>query len=109
MAWRVDEEAQRARVVALVRAGGHDAALHRRIPLTREQVRYILALLETRTARRYGPEAVAGALARMAALEAALTPDTGHSDPESGLDHLQDFLGDVYAESDGHGLWDVAE
>lgn len=105
VAWRVDEEAQRARVIVLVQEGGHDAALMRSVGLTREQWRYVLALIETRTARRYGPEAVTGALARMVALEAALTPDMGHEAPESGLDHLHDFLGEVFAESDGHGLW----
>lgn len=108
MEW-AEEDARRARIIRVVEEGGSDTRLHRCITLTREQVRYILALLEMRSARHYGPEAVAGAMQRVALMESCLRPDLDHEAPESGLAHLLDFLGEVCAESDGHGLWELAE
>lgn len=110
------EMADRQRVIALVQEGGHDTELYRRINLNRQQLRYVVALLEFRMASKQlsrgetpaeVTERVAGAMRRVVALENDLSGLYHGGTGAAGIDHLLDFLGEVCAESDGHGLWKV--
>lgn len=112
------DEAKRERVIALVGEGGHDTALYRRVTLNRQQMGYVCALLELRmashplSANETGDERaerVAGCMRRVSAREAELSGLYHGGTGAAGIDHLLDYLGEVMAESDGHGLWDVEE
>lgn len=115
MAWREKEEAIRARVVALVRAGDHDTTLYTRPNLNRQQLGYLCALLELRLATyqdgRYQTDAerakaVTGALGRVQTRERTLSGLHHGGTGGAGIDHLLDYLGEIVAEHDIHGLWD---
>jgi hypothetical protein len=91
--------------------GPRDTELYTMPRLTREQMRYLLALLETRLARlpmsRDETEAevaerTARAIWRVEAQERDLQRGDGE---ENGIDHLHDYLGEICAEHDNHGLW----
>ena len=93
----------------LAESGRADAHLLRELPLTREQVRYLLALVDMRSTTRhsdqYGPFSHANATFHVRTLEDALSPDVSHEHPESGLEHLRQFLQEMLRESDEQGLW----
>lgn len=110
------EEGQRERVIALVNEGGHDTALYRRVTLNRQQMGYLCALLEHRLADQSGAHVddltlwvnrVDGAMRRVVERERELSGLYHGGKGAAGIDHLLDYLGEVMAESDGHGLWDV--
>lgn len=116
-AMAIDEQG-RERVIGLVEEGGHDTELWRRISLNRQQMGYICALLEYRMASKAlsrgetgaeVAERVTGCMRRVVQREVELSGLYHGGTGASGIDHLLDFLGEVMAESDGHGLWEVTE
>lgn len=112
------EDQKRERVITLVVEGEHDTRLSRRVTLNRQQMAYLCALLEFRLASSRlssneapgeASERVVGAMQRVMRSEAGLSGLYHGGTGAAGVDHLLDYLGEVMAESDGHGLWEIEE